>query len=293
MMCLGVILFGFNLFGILELPGLACLFPLPDWWSFLSLFFSNKFSISWASSSLSGTPMIHILEHWKLSQRFLSLSSFFWIFVSSFCSGWIFISSYYYKLLICVPVSFPSLLVPWIFFFTSLCIAFTSFILQPYWNISVSILITNVLNSASDRLAISLLLSSFYRVLIYSFLWAIFLHLGAPVTLWGAEPSVFARTGQHFSLHCGAVCGGGVREGTVPLTQLLPCFQSLPPISTSELCLSGADFQVGRVLCMFRTLWVSPMNSPVRLGVSPTTTTHIDFYSQRFWGFISPHWNHG
>ena len=36
-----------------------------------------------------------------------------------------------------------------------------------------------------------------------------------------------------------------------------------------------------------RTLWVSPKNSPVRLGVFPTAITPTGFYSQRFWGFIS------
>ena len=35
------------------------------------------------------------------------------------------------------------------------------------------------------------------------------------------------------------------------------------------------------------------MNSPVRLGVSPTTTTPTGFYSQRFWGFLFPCWNPG
>ena len=42
-----------------------------------------------------------------------------------------------------------------------------------------------------------------------------------------------------------------------------------------------------------RTLWVSPANSPVKLGVYPTTTTPIGFYNQRFCDFISPCWNHG
>ena len=31
----------------------------------------------------------------------------------------------------------------------------------------------------------------------------------------------------------------------------------------------------------------------VRLGVSPATATPTDFYSQRFWDFISLHWNPG
>ena len=39
-----------------------------------------------------------------------------------------------------------------------------------------------------------------------------------------------------------------------------------------------------------KTLWVSPTNSPVRLGVTPTVSTPTGFY-QRFWGFFSPHWN--
>ena len=82
------------------------------------------------------------------------------------------------------PVSFPSLLVPYIFSFILLSIAFiSSFILWPYSIISVSILITSVFNSASDRLAISSSLSSFSGVLIYSFTWAIFLCLGTAVAL--------------------------------------------------------------------------------------------------------------
>ena len=44
---------------------------------------------------------------------------------------------------------------------------------------------------------------------------------------------------------------------------------------------------------LFRTLWVSPTNSPVRLGVSPAATAPTDFYSQKFWGFISLCWNPG
>ena len=73
-----------------------------------------------------------------------------------------FISSFYSKLLIWVPVSFPSLLVPCTFCFISLCIAFTSSsILHPCSVISVSFLITSVLNCAPDILAISLSLSFF------------------------------------------------------------------------------------------------------------------------------------
>ena len=60
---------------------------------FSFIIFSNKFSISCCFSSPSGTPMIWMLEHLKLSWRFLRLTSFFWILVSSFCSGWMFLYS--------------------------------------------------------------------------------------------------------------------------------------------------------------------------------------------------------
>ena len=43
-----------------------------------------------------------------------------------------------------------------------------------------------------------------------------------------------------------------------------------------------------------RTLWGSPMNSPVRLGVSPAiASTPTSVFSQRFCDFISPQLNLG
>ena len=46
-------------------------------------------------------------------------------------------------------------------------------------------------------------------------------------------------------LRYGTVCGGGVQEGTMLLAQLSAVFQSLPPLLTSILGLSGADSSVG------------------------------------------------
>ena len=67
-------------------------------------------------------------------------------------------------------------------------------------------------------------------------------------------------------------------------------FQSLP-------CYPQANWALwfpGRWVCIrSRTLWFSPMNSPVRLGFSPAATTPTGFYGQRFWGFISPCLNPG
>ena len=79
MIYLGVFLFESNFFGTLW----------ASWTSWKTIFFtrlgkfsfiicSNKCSIYYCCSSPSGTPMICMLEHLKLSQRFLSLSlSFF------------------------------------------------------------------------------------------------------------------------------------------------------------------------------------------------------------------------
>ena len=40
-------------------------------------------------------------------------------------------------------------------------------------------------------------------------------------------------------------------------------------------------------------MWVPPIDSLMRLGVSPTATTPTGFYSQKFWGFNFPCWNSG
>ena len=52
-------------------------------------------------------------------------------------------------------------------------------------------------------------------------------------------------------------------------------------------------FLGGWVCVWSRILWVSPTNSPVRLGVSPAAATPTGFYSQRFWGYLFLHWNTG
>ena len=84
------------------------------------------------------------------------------------------------------------------------------------------------------------------------------------------------------SLHCGTVCGGGVQEGTMPL----------PPLSWLSVTSPASHKQIGPFWCCFlngwvcvcsRPLWVSPVNSPGRLGVSPAAaSTPTGVFNQRF-----------
>ena len=123
-----------------------------------------------------------------------------------------FISSFYSKSLIGVPVSFPSLLVPYMFFFISLCIAFTSsFILQPYSVISVSILMTSVLKHAYDRLAIFSLLSSNFGALICSFGPYIFLSWHACYVVRGRSLGIHQGGATQVALLSHCVWGRGQR----------------------------------------------------------------------------------
>ena len=95
------------------------------------------------------------------------------------------------------------------------------------------------------------------------------------------------------SLHCVTVYrGGGLRGNNSACSALTSLSVTFP--TTHKL--------IGPFWCWFlgwwvyvcsRTLWVSPANSLVRLGVSPPTAIPISFYSQRLWDFISPCWNSG
>ena len=69
--------------------------------------------------------------------------------------------------------------------------------------------------------------------------------------------------------------------GTVLLALLSTSFQSLPLLPTSKLGPSGADSWVGGFVYVLGPCG-SPMDSPVRLGVSPTASTPTGFLSQRF-----------
>ena len=78
------------------------------------------------------------------------------------------------------------------------------------------------------------------------------------------------------------LCGGGVQEGTMLLAQLSADFQLFPPLPTIKLGPFGADSPGGWACICSRTLWASPRNSPMRLGVSPpAAATPTGFFGQR------------
>ena len=98
----------------------------------------------------------------------------------------------------------------------------------------------------------------------------------------------------------------GVHQaGQLRVAALWCCMWGRGPRGNSAACSAPCQFsvtspathnQIGPFWCWFlgrwacghsRTLWVSPVNFPVRLGVSPTAAwTPTGFFSQRFWGFI-------
>ena len=79
------------------------------------------------------------------------------------------------------------------------------------------------------------------------------------------------------------------------LAPLSAGFQLLPLLPTIKLGPSGADSWVGGWVCVHsRPLWISPTNSPVRLGVSPTVaSTHTGVFYQWFEALFPPRWNSG
>ena len=90
--------------------------------------------------------------------------------------------------------------------------------------------------------------------------------------------------------HC--MWGRGQRRNKAVCSALIPLLVT-SPASQKRIMPIWCRFP-GRWICVYsRTPWVPPMDPPVRLGVSPTPTTPTGFYSQTFWGFISPCWNPG
>ena len=113
-----------------------------------------------------------------------------------------------------------------LFFLISLCIAFIfSSNLQPYSTISVSILITSVLNSASDRLAISSLLNSFSGVLMFFHLGCVSLSQCACYVVRGRALGIGQGEETHFSA---LNVGEGLRRNNATCSAVIPLSVTSP-----------------------------------------------------------------
>ena len=188
MLCLGVCFLGSKFFGTLWASWTSQKSISFGRFGKLSfIIFSHKFSISCSSSFPSGTPMIWMLECLKFSRMFLNLSSFFdFLFLHSVLVECLFLLSapYHYVSPTLLPFMAGSLYIFLYFtlhslhFLLYLVTIFNHFCEHPDYQF---------LNSASDRLAMSSSLSSIFGALIYSFIWAIFLCLSAPVWMNGSS----------------------------------------------------------------------------------------------------------
>ena len=84
--------------------------------------------------------------------------------------------------------------------------------------------------------------------------------------------------------------GSGLKGNNMACSAL--CWFSVTSLTTHQQVGPFWCFFLGRWVCInYRTLWVSPMNSPLRLGVSPTAIIPTSFSSQGFLGLISMHRN--
>ena len=147
----------------------------------------------------------------------------------------------------------------------------------------MSFLITSVLNCASDRLTISSSLSCIFSgALICSFIGAIFFLSWCTCYIKGQSLRCSLGRGNAGGCAVTLYVGEGPRGSNGASSTL--CWISVTPSATHN--------QIGPLWCWFpsgwacacsRPLWVSPRNSPVRLGVSPAaTSTPTGVFTQKF-----------
>ena len=147
---------------------------------------------------------------------------------------------------------------------------------------SCSILITSVLNCVSDRLAIFLLVSCifFWRFELFFHLGLFFFFLVSVHQLCSKRWNLRYSPGRGNPHSCGVMLyvGEGSKREQCHLLLSPLVFSHFPGYPQSNwaflMLIPG-----GWVCVRSRPLWVSPVNSPVRLGVSPTSVTPTGFFS--------------
>ena len=166
-MCLGVDLLGSNFSGTFCASWTCRSISFTKLRKFSFIIFSNKFSISWSSSFSSWIPIIQMLACLEISQglilSFKKKKKF--LFLYSVLVDCLFLPN--------VPNHWFQSRLPSLHCWSSMDLAFIYSVMHLlYPATSPSILITIVLNCASDRLAISILLISFF------WRFDLFFHLG-------------------------------------------------------------------------------------------------------------------
>ena len=152
----------------------------------------------------------------------------------------------------------------------------------------MSTLVTSVFSSASHRLSISLsfvLFLEFWPVLSFGPYFFVLVHLIC-CKRWNLRYS----PGQDNPLLCVVVLYVGEcseREQCCLLGSHPPCHHFLH-FPQADWAISSADSEVDGFVYVLGPHGPLPMDSPMTLGVSPTTTNLTGFYSQRYWVFSSP-----
>ena len=161
---------------------------------------------------------------------------------------------------------------------------------------SVSVLITNVLNCASDRLALSSSLSCIFSgALKNSVIWAIFSFFWSWCFCYFKGRSLRCSRGRGNAGCCAVMryVGEGPRGSNGARLTLLriSVFHSHTHNQTGPLwCWLPSKWACAHS----RPLWVSPATSPVRLGVSPAAApTPTGAFNQKFEALFPPRWSPG
>ena len=145
------------------------------------------------------------------------------------------------------------------------------------------------LNYASYRLAISLLLICIFSgALICSFIWAVFLPGHACYIVRDGVSCIYQGGATQVGVLWYCMWGRGLR-GNSATCLALGCLSVTSPTTHKQIGSFWCWFPGGWACVCSKTLWVSPMNSPVRLGVSPAPSNLSQRFSVRGFEALFPH----